>query len=311
MSGTAGWGTIQRKPSIGSTILSALGPIGGVLGGVGQIAGAFLGGSSKTPKISEDNIRESIKNQLYAARTFGPMYGFHPLAALGISPSSASQAQSVGLDMRGMGQGLDRALGALSELDPRIRKLNELKLAQERERLRNMRLQNTGLLKELQDKTPQTGPPIQPSVPGRVSAYNPNLREVRKKPATYQGHEAVSSAYYQAHSRGTGLQKQYIFTPNEQLMDMISEPGSSYWLRETVRDLKMTGKLMLNTKGGRAIAKTFESYAQGESPAPPGYRWVWSNWAQAVVLKPIPRYVPPGPKPYWRQAPSRSQYMMD
>lgn len=177
----AGVGTASAG---GSSILSSLGGIGSVIGGLGSVAsGLGLGGGDSAPSLRGKDMKQALKiemkHRMKYARRFSKKFGFHPLVALGINPGAGSGFMSRVTDgsanFHNMGQGLDRALKGISQLSPQSRELNRLQLEQEKQRLTNMKLQNVGLLKQIQDRDPQAGVPAsgitEENIPMRHPSY--------------------------------------------------------------------------------------------------------------------------------------------
>lgn len=121
-------------------MLETIGAIGGALGGVGQflggLGGLFGGGGSGSKKAKElfaYQVREQermMKNQLQWRVEDARAAGVHPLAAIGANISSPSvppivaggdsgSGRNIGSALSDMGQGVDRALGAVMNDDER------------------------------------------------------------------------------------------------------------------------------------------------------------------------------------------------
>ena len=179
----------------GASLMSYLPGIGSVLGGAGSLLSGLGFGSGSTEFNANkygDMIKEGMTTRMRIARKYGKRYGFHPLVALGINPGSGSGAwhRGPGSDFARMGQGLDRISKGVAEFDPNARELNRLKLEQERARLKNMNLQNVGLMKQVNDLDTQTGPPASnikvEELPLKHPSYASGDEEGRAVKALYQ-----------------------------------------------------------------------------------------------------------------------------
>lgn len=113
-----------------SSGISATG-IGSLLGGAGMfaggLAGLFGGGSEGKSVYRGKHHQKAIKNEMkyrmMYAQQFGKKFGIHPLVAMGINPSSGPSlsygqgGDNLGRSFDSMGQGLQKAVGGLSDID--------------------------------------------------------------------------------------------------------------------------------------------------------------------------------------------------
>lgn len=130
-----------------------IGAIGTLAGGLGALAGGLGIGGSEGPSVND--YGQTIDERWLRTMQNAERYQVSPLTALGVNPGGFRPPQKVGgKDWSKIGQGLSEALRA-----PMQARLARIKLAQEKQRLDNMGLQNVGLRKRLQDMDTTTGPP--------------------------------------------------------------------------------------------------------------------------------------------------------
>jgi len=127
----------------------AITAIGTAMGGAGMLAsgsqGLFGNNQQGFSEGGADAIREATKARLYSARTFGEKYGFHPLAALGMSPGSGPIGKATsdkGAAVARMGQGIKT-----------ISQAGQSEIQKAQARLLN--LQGDAIEKEINNKSPE------------------------------------------------------------------------------------------------------------------------------------------------------------
>jgi len=137
---------VSAVGSIGSSLLSRGGGSGTSVHDAGRIADANI---VRQKYLSEAGLKWQVQGAKNA--------GLHPLAALGASGLSYNpQHVGIGGDRKGdydfgrIGQSLGRAIEAVT--DKTSREVVQIKLQQERELLRKLKLENIGLAKEVNDK---------------------------------------------------------------------------------------------------------------------------------------------------------------
>lgn len=121
MAGSLGAGSAAGAGAAGAATAASAGLMSGFGSMLSGVSG-FMGGSGQKykGKYHKKYIKNEMESRLKYARKFGEQYGFHPLAALGISPSSVpmnSKSSSVGRGLNRMGQSLQRVSATgMSEL---------------------------------------------------------------------------------------------------------------------------------------------------------------------------------------------------
>lgn len=179
---------------------TTLAGIGSIIGGVGALAsgarGFFDDGGLKGKDLKQSikiQNKYGMKHRLKWARKYARKYKFHPLTALGVNPGSdgGSFAQPASEpDFARMGQGLERAIAGAQHFTPQAKEAARIQLEQEKQRLQNMRLQNHGLLKQIQDLDSPTGPPAsgitEEQIPLQHPAYASGNQEGRAVKGLYQ-----------------------------------------------------------------------------------------------------------------------------
>lgn len=220
--------------------------------------------------------------------------GFHPLAALGISPSSSSISASVGVPPQ-FGQNLNRAGRALDNI--LSRKSRNLALEYQQEQLRGTKLDNDILelrKKELQNPPlPTLGPnPIDQSfgIPGQSPTvamqdlgvtYKPVEIPFSKQPGIVSGITPMDR--HSINQDGTVYK-----IPSEAVQEAIESDlflAAKYAIGQTVDYLNSTRVGLLSTKKGK---QRFANQMRKLRPkAPRGYEYRWNFTRGAFVLRKI------------------------
>lgn len=173
----------------------ALGAIGTLAGGLGSLAGGLgIGSGQGGDGLKGKGQKKAIKNYWRTTMQMAREHNIAPLAALGVNTGVSPGWSSVGnrQNFAQMGQGLERALKGIAQFNPRAKELNRILLEQEKEKLKNMGLQNQGLMKQINDLDTQNGTPAsninitESNLPLNHPAYASGVQEGRAVKGLYQ-----------------------------------------------------------------------------------------------------------------------------
>lgn len=260
-------------------ILGAIGAGGSLLGGLGSLAGA-LGLGKSDQGVRGKDIKDALKAQLAAASIYGPQFGFHPLAALGMQPVNVGFRQAGGTDFAQMGVGLNKILNSAGVYeDAKLERQYKL------ERNKQMELETKQMEAELDKKAKITGMKSNTITEENLPLLNQKRNiQPRKTKFTKQGYEYGTQALEKI-SIGEGG---YISTaPTEGLEDYISESllgQVQYELPKAIRAVDamvFTDRTMQYLSPGtfRKVTKEITKYLRNlEKSHNPGKGWqyVWS-----------------------------------
>lgn len=157
-----------------------LAAVGGVLSGLGSIAGAFGGGGTSRKREYDSHVlanraaREQAKLLPKAMREGWQAAGIHPLAGMGI-PAQYGSSVSIGgepaRDFSQIGQGIQRAVDALSSSEQRDIERQSASLHLEKQQLENARLRSEIALMNQPAQPPSYT--AAPAIPGQGDAIDP------------------------------------------------------------------------------------------------------------------------------------------
>lgn len=208
--------------------------------------------------------------------------GLHPLAALGMSPGSASPI-AVGSTQHfssNMGQDLARAGHAMDSIINR--KAAKLELAIKREQLNQLKLQTLGMRKDIQDRN--TNPPIPVPYPQNPSTQSISGVTVKPDEQTFSSQAGVTAGFHPEESwvvDKKGIVKRGLSKDRAESMESDFLANTGYQLGKFV-DLADNYGVMLdnNPIGYIKFAKKMRKH---RPPAPKGHEYRWSfksnGWA--------------------------------
>lgn len=280
-------------------------PWGAIGSVVGNVAGSLLGDDGGDEAKRNRRFQYAVlTNQIQWRVNDAIKAGLHPLAALGISPASVGNVYPTGeKDWSRAGQELGAAIGGM--YDPQQKKLRALQLEQEYEKLKRFKLENMGLLKELNELD---RPPVVPvgadpvatklgiigqtkNVPQANKSLD-NLGVPGQSPAGVE-FTNVQIPYSQKKGAevGVGPGRRWTINPDGSVNELPSTADqealeSSIFLQ--VQDMLSRGHRYLKGHGALFLRnnKLFNEIREWRPADPPkGYEFRYNHWSGKYVLR--------------------------
>lgn len=221
--------------------------------------------------------QQKQKNQIQWRAQDAKAAGFHPLAALGISPSSSSVSATAGIAPN-MGQNLARAGSAIDRLTDR--KARNMDLAIKKAELDRMNLTNYGLLKDLIDAN--TAPKIPSNkhgiIPGQTTSsiaapgttLTPTEVPYSSSPGTQAG--LVPGSRMALMPGHTVLE-----VPSKPLEEALDADPFAKGISTGIKTSELLRNYKTGIKGGIGNYRRLAMDRIGRRPSPSkGYKYLWS-----------------------------------
>lgn len=273
-----------------------------VLGSLISAGGSLLGGlfgSKSTSSANQANLTAQERAARYGIRwrvEDAEKAGLHPLAALGMTPINISPSH-VGQDysyIGRMGQDIGRAIA--SQKTSSEKRIDAIKLLQEEELLKNMKLKNVGLMREVSNVKQISMPslstdfydryfniPGQSNGTGQMSTGEPGSQLIpsqipfQSKP----GYEAGIAPEERFVVDSQGNVSRYPSSVVEESMESSPYHAGKYTFKRLYQHGKSIYHVFKRTKKGNEYIKKF----QPKKKLPPGYIYKFNPWSGDFYIK--------------------------